>query len=55
MAVPGFILQLYIISTSNWTSGILPFWVFYATICSTVTVEYWKRKNVEINNRWGTL
>ena len=55
LAVPGTILQIYILIYSDWTSWLLPLWVIYTSIWATMTVEFWKRKTAEINNRWGTL
>jgi len=40
---------------SDWTSWLLPIWVMIVSIWATISVEFWRRKTAEINNRWGTL
>ena len=55
LAIPGLILQIYIFIADDWTTWIIPFWVFYVTIWNNITVEYWKRKSSEINYRWGNM
>lgn len=55
IAIPGFIIQIYIIYYEDYHSEILPFWVFFVSLWTTVMVEFWKRKCSEINTRWGAL
>ncbi len=55
VAIPGLALQIYIFLTSNYSPSILPYWVFYVCLWSTLQVEFWKRKTSEINTRWGAL
>jgi hypothetical protein len=55
LAVPGVVLQIYIIIANDWTTWLLPLWVFYILIWNSIVVEYWKRKTSEINYRWGSL
>ena len=55
LAIPGLIIQIYIIVENEYHSEILPFWVFCVSIWTTIMVEFWKRKSSEINARWGNL
>ena len=55
LAIPGLIIQIYLVVIKEYHSEILPFWVFYVSLWTTVMVEFWKRKCSEINSRWGTL
>ncbi|CAD8164622.1 unnamed protein product [Paramecium octaurelia] len=54
-AFPGLILQLYILAANDYNSLFLPLYVIYMSIWSTITVEFWKRKQCEMNARWGLL
>ena len=53
LAVPGLIITILI--TSENEKILLPIWVIYNSLCSTLVVEKWKRKAAEIATRWGTL
>jgi len=55
LAIPGLALQIYILGWSAYHSELLPFWVFFVSLYTTIMVEFWKRKCSEINTRWGTL
>ena len=55
LAIPGLAFQIYILYYEDYHSQILPFWVFFVSLYSTVMVEFWKRKCSEINTRWGSL
>lgn len=55
IAVPGLALQIYIILTNNYETSLLPYWVFFVCIWSTLQVEFWKRKASEISTRWGCI
>jgi anoctamin-8 len=55
LAVPGAAIQIYILATGDNFPAILPFWVCYVCLWSTLQVEFWKRKTSEITTRWGCL
>lgn len=55
LAIPGFIIQIYIVMNNEYHSEILIFWVFFVSLWTTIMVEFWKRKCSEINTRWGAL
>ncbi|CAD8128142.1 unnamed protein product [Paramecium sonneborni] len=55
LAVPGAAIQIYILVTGDYFPSILPFWVCYVCLWSTLQVEFWKRKTSEITTRWGCL
>lgn len=55
IAIPGLVIQIYIIYYDDYHSELLPFWVFFVSLWTTIMVEFWKRKCSEINTRWGTL
>lgn len=55
LAIPGTILQAFLVYHHSYNSELLPFWVFYVSLWSTIIVEFWKRKCSEINTRWGAL
>ncbi|CAK83449.1 unnamed protein product (macronuclear) [Paramecium tetraurelia] len=54
IAIPGLALQLYAI-LYDFHSDLIPYWVLFVTIWSTVQIELWKRKTSEINTRWGCI
>ncbi|CAD8209485.1 unnamed protein product [Paramecium octaurelia] len=55
LAIPGAAIQIYILVTGDYFPSILPFWVCYVCLWSTLQVEFWKRKTSEITTRWGCL
>ena len=55
LSLPGVLLQIYIIVYDEWTTWLIPIWVFYTIIWNSVTLEFWKRKTSEINFRWGSI
>jgi len=55
LAIPGLLVMIFILKDQSNSSFLLPAWVIYNSLCSTLVVEKWKRKAAEIATRWGTL
>lgn len=55
LAVPGIVVYILNRLKPDYTSVLLPAWVLYSSLVSTLLVERWKRKNAEIATRWGTI
>jgi len=55
LAIPGLLVMIFILRDTSTSAYLLPAWVIYNSLCSTLVVEKWKRKAAEIATRWGTL
>ena len=55
LAVPGLIVYILTKVKGETAAYLLPLWVVYNAICSTLVIEKWKRKSAEIATRWGTI
>lgn len=55
LAVPGLVVYVLQLVRPNYTYSLLPAWVTYNSLVSTLLVEKWKRKSSEIATRWGTI
>ena len=53
LAVPGLVVYIMTQLRPETASYLLPLWVVYNAICSTLVIEKWKRKSAEIATRWG--
>lgn len=51
----GFLCQLVVWGTNDYSSPVLPFFAVFMCIWSIVMLEYWKREEQLIAMRWGML